>query len=548
MAVGLSLAAANWSELTGNLTDRVFSSSNLMLIWLIYPVVKALHELGHAYAVKKWGGEVHEMGIMLIVLMPIPYVDASAASAFRSKLQRMVVGSMGMLVETFLAALAMTFWAFAEPGLARTIAYNVMLISGLSSLFFNGNPLLRFDAYYILADWIEIPNLGSRSNKYYGYLVQRYFFGMRNAVNPVSAPGEARWFLFYGFAAFVYRMFIMAAIILFVAGRFFFIGVILALWATLTQILIPIGKMANFVLTSNSVGRQRKRAVVISLGAVVALVVGLFVVPVPYATRADGVIWAPEHSIVRAAASGFVVELDVEPGTQVAAGQVLIRSNDPLLVSRVRVLEARLAEYQMRLDSVAYTEPRRTAIIREQVRAVEADLEDARKSRKDLTVVSPGNGTFVAPTGQDMLGRHVSQGDIIGYVLEADRVQVKVITDQDAIGKIRAKTNHVWVWPADRMTAAPIDATIVRDIPGGTQQLPNPVLGTSGGGSIPVDPSDRDGVATIDRVFELDIEFPDDDYIYVGRRVHVLFTHDDKPLAFQIARSIRQLFLNRFDV
>jgi hypothetical protein len=101
------LAGVHWHELTANLSDQVLAAHNLLLLWLVYPLIKALHELGHAYAVKSGDGEVHEMGIMLLVLAPIPYVDATAAGAFRSKWRRALVGAAGMLVELFLAAIAM---------------------------------------------------------------------------------------------------------------------------------------------------------------------------------------------------------------------------------------------------------------------------------------------------------------------------------------------------------------------------------------------------------------------------------------------------------
>ena len=106
--------------------------------------MKALHELGHSYAVKRWGGEVHEIGIMFLVFMPVPYVDASESAGFQSKWQRAFVGAAGILVEIFLASLALFIWLNAEEGLVRAFAFNVMLIGGVSTLFFNGNPLLRF--------------------------------------------------------------------------------------------------------------------------------------------------------------------------------------------------------------------------------------------------------------------------------------------------------------------------------------------------------------------------------------------------------------------
>jgi putative peptide zinc metalloprotease protein len=235
VGTGAVMAASHWTDLTKDISDRVLDPKNLVLLWFVYPVVKTLHELGHAYATRKWGGEVHEIGIMLLVFSPVPYVDASSAWAFRDKRKRMVVGAAGIAVELFLGALALFTWLAVEPGAVRAVAYNVMLISGVSTLLFNGNPLLRFDGYYVLADAIEIPNLGSRSNQYLGYLFQRYVVGVGDAESPAHSAGERFWMIVYGIASFVYRIFISFIIITFIAGKFFVIGVVLAIWAVATQ-------------------------------------------------------------------------------------------------------------------------------------------------------------------------------------------------------------------------------------------------------------------------------------------------------------------------
>src|SRR5512134_79840 len=212
---GIAAAAAHWDELTADVTSQILAPQNLLILWLTFPVVKLAHELGHACAVKAWGGEVHEMGIMLLVLMPIPYVDASAASAFPQARRRVVVGAAGMLVEVFLASIAMLLWVEAEPGLARAVLYDVMLIAGVSTVVFNANPLLRYDGYYMLADLVQIPNLRARANQYLGYLAETRLFGVRQPAIEASA-GERRWFVFFAIASFLYRNFVMLAIALFI--------------------------------------------------------------------------------------------------------------------------------------------------------------------------------------------------------------------------------------------------------------------------------------------------------------------------------------------
>jgi len=187
----------HWPELTQNITDRILAPKNLVILWLTFPILKAFHEFGHGFAVKIKGGEVHEMGIMLLVFTPIPYVDASAASAFRKKGERVLVGAAGLLVEVFIAALALSVWINVEPGPIRSVAYNVIFIAGVSSVLFNGNPLLRYDAYYILTDLLEIPNMGPRGIRYVLYLMQRYLLRARDMEPPMATRGERFWFIVY---------------------------------------------------------------------------------------------------------------------------------------------------------------------------------------------------------------------------------------------------------------------------------------------------------------------------------------------------------------
>src|SRR5580692_1218271 len=231
---GVLQAVLHWTELTHDLADRVLAHDNLLILAVTFPVLKLLHELGHCYAAKIGGASVHEAGVMTLVVMPVPYVDVSPASAFTNKWRRALVGAAGMLTELFCAGIAMIVWTNVEPGLARAAAFNCLLIAGVSTLLFNGNPLLRFDAYFILSDLIEIPNLATRAARYYGYLVNRYAFGVRGQASPVQARGEAPWFAFYGVASYVYRIWVMLSIAIFVASQLHGVGAVLAGWTVVT--------------------------------------------------------------------------------------------------------------------------------------------------------------------------------------------------------------------------------------------------------------------------------------------------------------------------
>jgi putative peptide zinc metalloprotease protein len=548
VVTGAVLAASHWTDITEDISDRVLAPQNLLLLWFVYPAVKVLHELGHAYATRKWGGEVHEIGIMLLVLTPVPYVDASAASGFRDKRQRMVVGAAGIAVELFLGSLALFTWLNVEPGLVRAIAYNVMLISGVSTLLFNGNPLLRFDGYYVLSDAIEIPNLGARSNQYLGYLFQRYVFGVKDASSPAETQGERVWMVVYGIASFIYRVIIMFVIILFIAGKFFVIGVLLAIWAVATQIVMPVGKNLSSLFNGPSLRRQRGRALTTSAALALVTALILFVVPVPSWTRAEGVVWVPEESQVRAGTDGFVERLLTTGDSDVVRGQPLMKAEDPLLLTNVAVIEAQLQELSAQYDEVLFADRVKADMIAQEMATVEANLKRSRDREKELVFYSPANGRFVLPNAADLPGRFVSKGQLVGYVVEPKALNVRVVLAQDDIAQVRQKTRSVEIMLAD-WGATPTTAQIRREVPGGSQDLPTAALGSTGGGLFAVDPRDGKGVKTLSRVFQLELILPQAvGTSYLGSRVYVRFDHGYEPVGFQIYRSIRRLLLRQFDV
>lgn len=542
------LASVYWVDLSNDVAGRVLTPQNLFAIWLLYPVVKAIHELGHAYATRRWGGEVHEIGLMLLVLTPVPYVDASAATAFNDKRKRMVVGAIGIAVELFLGALALFVWINVQPGLVRTIAFNVMLITGLSTLLFNGNPLLRFDGYYVLCDLLEIPNLGNRSNQYLGYLFKRYVLGVKEATSPAYSKGECAWMTVYGISALVYRVFISFAIFLFIAGQFFFIGVVLALWAVATQVLVPTGSAVAFLFKSPELARQRTRAVGTSLALAALATLLLFALPLPSWTRSEGVVWLPEETQLRAEAEGFVVELLAPPDSDVVRGQPLIQAEEPFLKARVAVLTAQREELQVQYDALITIDRAQADKVREQLVAADANLRRAREREQDLVFRSPANGRFVVPSPGDLPGRFVNKGALVGYVVASKEVTARVVVPQDDIGLVRKLTRGVEVMFAT-WGSSPLQATIKREVPGASEKLPTPLLGSAGGGPIPVDPKDSQGVTALSQTFQLELVLPAEVRSeFIGTRLHVRFDHGYEPMGFQMYRATRRLFLRHFNI
>src|SRR5262249_27031878 len=232
-----------------------------------------------------------------------------------------------------IAACALFLWLNAEPGIVRTMAYNAIFIAGVSTVLFNANPLLRYDGYYILSDVLEIPNLRTRSNNYLLYLCERYLFGNIHAEPPDSTASEKRWFVTFGTLSFGYRMFVVTAILLYVANKLFTLGAVLAIAAAIVWAVVPLGKALHFLFSSPRIRSVRGRAIIVTILAVAAVSAIVAFVPVPYRTGTEGVVWIPDDALVRAGSDGFVQKLVATSGDRVQQGAPLIRLSNPSLAT-----------------------------------------------------------------------------------------------------------------------------------------------------------------------------------------------------------------------
>jgi putative peptide zinc metalloprotease protein len=540
------LAVVHWADLSRNVADRVLQVENVLLMALVYPVVKIIHELGHAYAVKRWGGEVHEIGVMFLVFYPVPYVDASAATAFRSKWERMVVGAAGIMVEMVLAALALFVWLNVGPGLVRALAADVIIICGISTLLFNGNPLLRFDAYYVLSDLVEIPNLAPRGAEQVGYLVKRHLFRVRSLMPPAWSKGEAAWLTAYAVLSFSYRLIVLLAISLLVTSRYLFIGSFVAVWSLYMTVFNPVRKAVQAPLRDGRLRPMANRIYLLSGGAVVLLLLVLFAVPLPYSTRAQGLVWVEDQAILRAGEAGFVESIAARPGSHVHPGQLLLALSNPDSDARVKVLGAELAQ-AVETRQAAFADPTQTLIQTGDVKFLQDQFATAERRDRSLAVTSAVNGTFLLPDSDDLIGRYFRRGERLGFVADPKRMMVVVLVPEDAIDPVRNRHSRVSL----RFTTArgeSVPGRILRITPASDTALPSEVMSTDGGGPFAPDPRAKDPLTAFQRFYRVDVAVPDIGRHPVQERVYALFRHDWEPLGFRWYRDVRQLLLSRLNV
>lgn len=565
LAAGGYALVGRWDELVSG-ASSVLAPSNLLLLTIAFWVIKAIHEFGHGFACKAFGketgagGEVHTIGVMLLVFMPVPYVDASSASALRSKWQKAVVGAAGMFVELAVAALAAIIWARTSAGgsalsaAIHALAYNIIFLASVSTLLFNGNPLLRYDGYYVLADLLEMPNLAQRSRDYLYYLVKRYLFGVKQARSSARGRGERFWFFFYAVAATIYRVWISVHIFLFVAGQLFFIGILLACGALIGWVVAPLGRFVRYLLTHGELARVRPRALAVTGGFAAAMIVLIGLIPMPDRARASGVVEPRRLAVVHMEVGGFV-EHWLDSDADVRAGRsVLLGARNPELSARRAELLADIDRVRVEHRHQVGRDEARARILLQQADVLRKQLLYVEDRLAALLVAAPIDGRWIAPDLDRFSGAYIKEGERIGLVASTDDLIVRVVTDQTLGPRVGSELS-----PGDRVEARlrgrpdlHFVGLIERVLPAGGQTLPSAALGYLGGGDVPTAQDDPHGTRATRPFFEVVVR-PDPASaggvpLLSGQRVVLRFEFGRTPWAAQWMRALRQLFQQRFRV
>jgi putative peptide zinc metalloprotease protein len=559
IAVGLYFAAGNIRELVNQSSD-ILDPDNLILLYVSFVLIKIFHEFSHAFACKKFGrlnqsgGQVHTMGIMFLVFFPLPYVDASSAWAFRNRWHRAVVGMSGVMAELAVAAITAIIWANTSTGTLHIIAYNVIFVASVSTLLFNGNPLLRFDAYYVLSDLIEIPNLGHRSRNYIYYLVKRYIWGLKKTQNPAYSFGEGLWFVFYGLASMAFRVFICVRILIFLNDRLpeelFILVPLFALSAIVAWVFVPLGKFVQFLATGAELSRNRSRAIVSTLATFCLIFVGIGLVELPDYWRIEGIVEPVNLAIIHTESDGFVVDYLPSQTKVTSGGTPLIRSVNPDLEAEKKssIAERRSLEIKRR---IAETEELAAAqILDEQIEALNEKIARLEFELEALNLKPPVSGTWVAPEIEYFKGAYLERGKSLGFVASLDEVIIRATAGQKIAGMLREQAEKEVEFRVKGQPKVLITGAIEQIFPSGQEVLPSEALGYAVGGPMPTDPQDPEGKKSAEMFFEIRIK-PDADSsarLLTGQRVVARIRMEAKPLAVQWWHSVRQLFQRRFHI
>jgi len=387
---------------------QFFSPHNAFLLALVLGVTKVFHEFGHGFACKHFGGECHEMGVMILVLTPCLYCNVSDSWMLPSKWRRAAIGAAGIYMEVLLASIATFLWWFSEPGLFHNLCLNVMFISSITTIIFNANPLLRYDGYYILADLMEIPNLRQKATSILSRKLGQWCLGLEPPEDPFLPQRNQLFFVLYSIAAAVYRWFVALSICWFLYKLFQSYGleilgqlmVAMSLWGLL---IMPLYRLGKFFYIPGRIEQVKKSRFYTTLSVLGIVLLAVIFLPLPHSVVCTLELQAHDARSVYVDVAGKLVSLDVKSGDQVAANQQLAQLQNIDLNLEVAKLEGSVSEYKIRLENLRQQRfrDRQAAAqipqVEEALKTVENQLKQKTRDQQRLRLAAPIAGMVLPP-------------------------------------------------------------------------------------------------------------------------------------------------------
>ena len=546
VVLGVTIAGQQFASLTSYGTARAGELSSFLLLALVYPFIKGIHELAHAYSIKRHGGEVHEMGVMLLVFFPVPYVDASASSIFSLKRQRIEVAAAGIAAELVLAALAILVWANIQHGLLSDVAFSVALIGGLSTLLFNGNPLLRFDGYFVFSDYLEIPNLAPRARSYCLYLIRRFVLGVTGAISPVTARGEPGWFVSYFVASSAYRLIIMFGIAVYLIQLLPLFGLLLAMLAVTNQLLLPTIKSINYLVSAEELSCHRTRSISSASALISIIIIIVAFMPVSNWVTLPGVVSLPDSGIVRASESGFIDEVVIDNGSRVATGQTIAILSNEILDKEADRLNWRIKELEARRAAVILSAPSEAAQFVESINAVQRELNDVNRRIQANSIVAPTSGYLQYVKNAEWQGRYVAEGESLAHIINNDERKITSVVPEAYIAEIRHRDTRTSI-RTQAATRTTLQARIATITPAGSRTLSDAAFGSKYGGAIAVDSRDESGKLALEQTFQIELTPLESKNLLPGSTVHIRYDLPRASIATQWYGVISRLLMKEIN-
>ena len=410
MLAALLLIALKYAVFQARLPGfhEFFGADNWLLMGAVLSSTKILHELGHALACRHYGRECHKIGLLLLVFTPCLYCDVTDSWMLPSKWKRAAIGAAGIYVELVLASLATFGWWFSEPGVLNHVCLQIMFVSSVSTVMFNGNPLLRYDGYYILSDLLEIPNLQQKASAILNHLLARWCLGMEIPLDPFMPRRHHGLFALYTVASAIYRWVVLFSVLWFLNEvlepyGLKVLGQTAAIVSISMMIMQPISRLIRFFRVPGRMQQVKTKPLLISSGCVAAGLLAAFLIPWPHYAGCPLEVRPRNAASIYVQSPAKLKEVFVSPGEKVEAGQLLARCESLDLELKVAELTGQRQVYRAQVESLMqrrFAEPEAgetLASVEEALAAVESQLQQQLHAQELLELRATRSGVILLP-------------------------------------------------------------------------------------------------------------------------------------------------------
>jgi putative peptide zinc metalloprotease protein len=438
------LVSRQWDAFIGTFTAyTTWAGAAALMAGIV--VSKIIHELGHALTLYRAGGRVPTMGIAFLVMMPVPYTDTSDCWRLASKRNRLQVGAAGVAAELLLAAMALVLWSFVPDGPLRATLFVLATTVWVGTVLINVSPFMRFDGYYLLSDFLEVPNLQSRAFALARWRLRRSVLGQDQPPPEVFPPRLHRFLILYAYITWIYRLVLFLGIAFLVYHLFFkVLGILLFLVEIWAFIARPVAAELAVWWQSRHNANWSWGGVV-TIGALAALVV-LTVVPWRSTIQVPAILEASSASRVYPVSSARVEAVMVSAGQYVNVGDDLIRLSSPDLLFQKAKAVQELALAQVRYDNAMMDAEgiQEAAALRQSVMGLRTRIAGYVTEEKRLTLRAPTNGRVVDIPSFLRPGLWVNQGDSLGRVVTTRGGRLTLYIPESDLGQVRAGNSVVF--------------------------------------------------------------------------------------------------------
>lgn len=486
VSIGAMTAWFSWDEFWNN-HIQAFSSIDFLWVGITWLLLKVVHESAHAVLCKHYGGRVPSSGILLLLFIPLPYVDVSSSWHFRSAFQRIMVSAAGMMAELMIASVSIIAWINCEPGPLRFHLSNLIIAATLHTLLFNINPLMRFDGYYMLVDAIGIPNLYTRGRSRVKSFAKWLFFGIKFSHR--SEPSKKQFFIVstYGVLSLLWMVLICVSISVAAIGIANGIGAIVAMFGILLWVGIPAYMLLKFLLKKHETVRLNMlRFAMVSSICVAGLIIFLTLFPAPPTITAPVVIQYKEVDVVRAKVPGFVSEIHAKFGEHIEKDQLLLRMVNPEMAARLKKTTIDLES--SRLRAKAHKSNQDIAawkIEREEFAALQKQKIELEEQVKSLQVRAKCDGTILSSKLDEIGTTYISSGEEILSIAPNFKKIALAMVQQEDVAELRKNSASdnvtIRVWGL-----GVVQGTILKIAPRATDHLPHFSFASNLGGPLTV--------------------------------------------------------------